>query len=121
MTIIPYDVNSQIDSFKEGPLKLLVTCFAEKSKVKVYVRNAKGLRGSCTGTIFAFDKQMNLILKNVNEEYIETEVHFKKQTLPDGTRKKRKRKTFVEVKKQRFISQLFIKGDSIVSICRLEK
>ena len=52
-----------------GPLSLLKRAYDSKSRVRVLTRHARGVRGSAVGTLCGFDVFMNLILKDVVEEY----------------------------------------------------
>ena len=52
-----------------GPLTLLKRAYDSKSKIKVLTRHARGVRGSAVGTLCGFDVFMNLILRDVVEEY----------------------------------------------------
>ncbi|KAH7294044.1 hypothetical protein KP509_28G054000 [Ceratopteris richardii] len=54
---------------KEGPIGLLAECYQKKSKVKVWTRHTHGVRGTLTGFIIAFDKHLNLVLRDIDEEY----------------------------------------------------
>ena len=54
---------------EKGPLALLKRAYDSKAKVKVLTRHARGVRGSAVGTLAGFDVFMNLILKDVVEEY----------------------------------------------------
>jgi small nuclear ribonucleoprotein (snRNP)-like protein len=52
-----------------GPLALLKRAYDSKSQVMVVTRHARGVRGAAVGTLAGFDVFMNLILKDVVEEY----------------------------------------------------
>eukprot|EP00808_Paulinella_micropora_P012209 g71027.t1 len=45
---------------KEGPLALLKALFNKNCRVQVGIRKQKGMRGSCTGYLLAFDKHFNM-------------------------------------------------------------
>ncbi|KAK9808638.1 hypothetical protein WJX72_000999 [[Myrmecia] bisecta] len=54
---------------KDGPLLLLKACYQQKRTIRVVTRHARGIRGTATGTLRAFDKFMNLVLQDVEEVY----------------------------------------------------
>jgi hypothetical protein len=45
----------------EGPLSVLRRCYSERRQVQIYTRHRRGLRGSATGFLKAFDKYMNMV------------------------------------------------------------
>lgn len=53
----------------EGPFSVLHACRASQSRVRVMTRHGKGVRGVCTGVVVAFDKHLNLLLRDVEEDY----------------------------------------------------
>eukprot|EP00761_Pharyngomonas_kirbyi_P005799 gb/GECH01005805.1/.p1 GENE.gb/GECH01005805.1/~~gb/GECH01005805.1/.p1 ORF type:complete len:198 (+),score=40.51 gb/GECH01005805.1/:1-594(+) len=57
------------NSFQKGPISLIRECYIDQSRIKVVIRRKHGIRGTCEGIIVAFDKHMNLILKDVKEIY----------------------------------------------------
>ncbi|KAI7838610.1 hypothetical protein COHA_007617 [Chlorella ohadii] len=54
---------------REGPMLLLTRCYQERARVRVVTRHARGVRGTSEGTLVAFDKYMNLVLRDVEEQY----------------------------------------------------
>ncbi|XP_015126944.1 U7 snRNA-associated Sm-like protein LSm11 [Diachasma alloeum] len=50
-----------------GPLQVLYHCMQSKTKVKVYTRGAKGIRGHVEAYVAAFDKHWNLALEDCLE------------------------------------------------------
>ncbi|XP_011311626.1 U7 snRNA-associated Sm-like protein LSm11 [Fopius arisanus] len=50
-----------------GPLRVLYNCMQTKTKVKVYTRGARGIRGHVEAYIAAFDKHWNLALEDCLE------------------------------------------------------
>jgi small nuclear ribonucleoprotein (snRNP)-like protein len=62
-------MQSVFDAVKPGPLGLLKKWHSSESKVKVVTRHCSGVRGTAVGTIAAYDRFMNLVLKDVSETY----------------------------------------------------
>ncbi|XP_065199777.1 U7 snRNA-associated Sm-like protein LSm11 [Planococcus citri] len=63
------NVLTRMERTVKGPLTFLKKCMDEKLRVKVYTRGAVQVRGFCVGFIVAFDKHMNLVLKDVFETW----------------------------------------------------
>eukprot|EP00536_Pseudo-nitzschia_multiseries_P015975 jgi/Psemu1/263305/estExt_Genewise1Plus.C_9900007 len=59
-------IASHLDS---GPHSLLFRLRRDRKRIKVVVRYVNMLRGTVTGNLVAFDKHMNLILRDVEEVY----------------------------------------------------
>ena len=81
-----------------GPMSMLTACTEENCLVIINCRNNRKL----LGRIKAFDRHMNLILENVHEYWTES-------------------KNGHTENKERFISKLFLRGDSVVIILRAPK
>lgn len=54
---------------EEGPLSILHTWTGAQQRVCVVTRHAVGVRGRATGTLRGFDRFMNLLLLDVEEDY----------------------------------------------------
>jgi len=52
-----------------GPYSVLRNCYTKKCRVRVWIRRFKGIRGICVGFLIVFDKHINLVLRDVFEEY----------------------------------------------------
>ena len=52
-----------------GPMAAFARCALERVKVKVLLRGAVSMRGSCTGFLVAFDKHWNVALVDVDEVF----------------------------------------------------
>lgn len=44
-----------------GPLSVLYKCLSAQCRIKVWIRRAAGVRGSCVGFLRAFDKHYNMV------------------------------------------------------------
>lgn len=111
------------ESYQAGPFQLLFTALKQRTRLRVMIRRHKGLRGTCTGFLIAFDKHMNLVrsrsrmrtqslslthrcragykqvMKDIDEQWT---------TLDDPP-----------VVRQRHCPQLFIRGDNVCSFAAL--
>jgi len=54
----------------EGPLGVLSKAMHEKKRLKIWTRNATGIRGYCIGVVEAFDKHWNIGLRDVDEKFV---------------------------------------------------
>jgi small nuclear ribonucleoprotein D2 len=88
------------ESFKNGPLSVLLESVKDQSQVLISVRNNKKL----LARVKAFDRHFNMVLENVREIWTET---------PNGTSK--------PVNKSRVIAKMFLRGDSVILVVRNPK
>ncbi|KDD76106.1 hypothetical protein H632_c353p1 [Helicosporidium sp. ATCC 50920] len=100
------------DGVGPGPMSLL-KCAADGQKAVVVVtRHRRGIRGASTGLLLAYDKYMNLVLRDVVEEYTVREaVQRPRASNPEQTRS-----GFKLVKKKRSLKQVFVTGMSVVHV-----
>lgn len=82
----------------QGPLSVLQQSVRNSSQVLISLRNNKKL----LARVKAFDRHCNMVLENVKEMWTET---------PKGKGKK-------PVNKDRFISKMFLRGDSVILVLR---
>eukprot|EP01112_Ceratiomyxa_fruticulosa_P012743 TRINITY_DN3549_c0_g1_i1.p1 TRINITY_DN3549_c0_g1~~TRINITY_DN3549_c0_g1_i1.p1 ORF type:complete len:119 (-),score=24.34 TRINITY_DN3549_c0_g1_i1:99-455(-) len=90
------------DEYSQGPLSVLTASVKNHTQVLINVRNNKKL----LGRVKAFDRHCNMILENVKEMWTET---------PKTGKGKKKAKP---VNKDRFISKMFLRGDSVILVLR---
>ncbi|KAK1863767.1 hypothetical protein I4F81_006321 [Pyropia yezoensis] len=89
------------DDFSTGPLSLLRAAVMDGSQVLINVRNNKKL----LGRVKAFDRHCNMVLEDVKEMWVE---------YPKGASSR-------SVSRDRVISKLFLRGDSVVLVVRNPK
>ncbi|PWN22723.1 putative small nuclear ribonucleo protein chain D2 [Microstroma glucosiphilum] len=82
----------------QGPLSVLQQSVRNHSQVLISLRNNRKL----LGRVKAFDRHSNMVLENVKEMWTE---------YPKSKSKK-------PVNKDRFISKMFLRGDSVVLVLR---
>lgn len=87
--------------FANGPMSVLQAAVKNRSQVLINLRN----NHKVLARVKAFDRHCNMVLENVKEMWTETPRNSKgKKTKP--------------VNKDRFISKLFLRGDSVVLVLR---
>lgn len=116
----------------EGPLGLLKTYMDTRTRVKIYTRKEKGVRGYITGVVEAFDKHFNIALSDCYEKWRRRKYKYSPNVqaygtpedmnyrikrlgikIPEITVKSLNRK-YVEC--TRNVSQLMIRGEQVVLI-----
>ncbi|KAG6033127.1 mRNA splicing protein [Claviceps citrina] len=85
--------------FTSGPLSILQTAVKSHTQVLISIRNNRKL----LARVKAFDRHCNMILENVKEMWTET------PRLADGKKGR-------PVNKDRFISKMFLRGDSVILV-----
>merc|ERR1719240_2146040 len=90
------------EEFDSGPLYLLTQSVKENTQVLINCRNNKKL----LGRVKAFDRHCNMVLENVKEMWTET---------PKTGKGKKKAQP---INKDRFISKMFLRGDSVIVVLR---
>ncbi len=143
----PFDtIASHLDS---GPHSLLLRLKEQRKRIKVVIRYVNMVRGTLSGTLIAFDKHMNMILKDVEEVYsprIANEDHSKSNLELELERLRRVKSSNEEWKyrdesssifvesgeditsqpgtwnvRRRLMKQLLVRGDMVVSIYEATK
>ncbi|KAM0064593.1 putative small nuclear ribonucleoprotein Sm D2 [Helianthus debilis subsp. tardiflorus] len=105
---IPLDIfqtKNEEEEFNTGPLSVLMMSVKNNTQVLINCRNNKKL----LGRVRAFDRHCNMVLENVREMWTEVPKtgKGKKKALP--------------VNKDRFISKMFLRGDSVIIVLRNPK
>lgn len=100
LLIILLQLKEEQDQFENGPLALLTQSVKNQTQVLINVRNNKKL----LARIKAFDRHCNMVLENVREIWTE---------IPKGSKGKVK-----PVTRERFISKMFLRGDSVILVLR---
>ncbi|KAJ3245469.1 Small nuclear ribonucleoprotein Sm D2 [Chytriomyces hyalinus] len=90
------------EEFNNGPLSVLTQSVKNNTQILVSCRNNRKL----LARVKAFDRHCNMVLENVKEMWTET---------PKAGKGKKKAKP---VNKDRFISKLFLRGDSVILVLR---
>jgi small nuclear ribonucleoprotein D2 len=90
------------EEFNTGPLSVLTQSVKNNTQVLINCRNNKKL----LGRVKAFDRHCNMVLENVKEMWTE---------VPRTGKGKKKVKP---VNKDRFISKMFLRGDSVILVLR---
>ncbi|CAH1982719.1 unnamed protein product [Acanthoscelides obtectus] len=112
-----------------GPLAFLKKCREERTRIKVYTRDERSVRGFCMAYLLAFDKHWNLLLEEVEEHW--TRKRLKKVPALDTVELSKKPKTKIrppdirvaqhETDKKlencsREVCQLMMRGEHVVFI-----
>merc|ERR1712134_210857 len=90
------------EEFNTGPLSVLTESVRANSQVLINCRNNKKL----LGRVKAFDRHCNMVLENVKEMWTE---------LPKTGKGAKKAKP---VNRDRYISKMFLRGDSVILVLR---
>merc|ERR1712018_904795 len=90
------------EEFQTGPLRVLTDSVKNNTQVLINCRNNKKL----LGRVKAFDRHCNMVLEGVKEMWTE---------LPKTGKGKKKSKP---VNKDRYISKMFLRGDSVILVLR---
>ena len=102
---LPQAENREEHEFTTGPLSVLTQSVKTNSQVLINCRNNRKL----LGRVKAFDRHCNMVLENVKEIWTEVPKTGK------GAKKA------APVNKDRFISKMFLRGDSVILVLRNPK
>lgn len=89
------------EEFNTGPLSVLTQSVKNNTQVLINCRNNRKL----LGRVKAFDRHCNMVLENVKEMWTET---------PKSSKGKKAK----PVNKDRFISKMFLRGDSVILVLK---
>ncbi|CAL6381930.1 unnamed protein product [Bathycoccus prasinos] len=101
-----------------GPLSLLYRALHEKKRVKIVTRNERGVRGCMECNISAFDKYFNFVAHDIEERYSVRVRKEKEYVNGKGETKTRRRKVIEQ--RERKVSQMFLRGESVVLVALAE-
>lgn len=87
--------------FQTGPMSVLLNAVKNRNQVLINCRNNRKL----LARVKAFDRHSNMVLENVKEIWTETPRN------KDGKKGK-------PVNKDRYISKMFLRGDSVILVLR---
>ena len=65
--------SSSMQDFSEneaGPLSVIATAVSERRRVRIVTRHRRGVRGSMIGLVLLFDEHCNMVMRDVDEEYV---------------------------------------------------
>jgi len=96
------DKKSEEEEFSTGPLSVLTQSVKSNTQVLINCRNNKKL----LGRVKAFDRHCNMVLENVKEMWTE---------VPKTGKGKKKAQA---INRDRFISKMFLRGDSVIVVLR---
>ncbi|DBA00857.1 TPA: hypothetical protein N0F65_008500 [Lagenidium giganteum] len=96
-------VQEDEEEFQKGPLSVLMQSVKNNSQVLINVRNNHKL----LARVKAFDRHCNMVLENVKEMWTE---------IPKSGKGKKGAKP---VNKDRFVSKMFLRGDSVILLMEL--
>lgn len=63
------NTSTSYSSSGAGPLNVIATAVHEKRRVRIVTRHRRGVRGSMIGLVLLFDDHLNMVLRDVDEEY----------------------------------------------------
>uniref|UniRef100_M4CH29 snRNP core protein D2 n=1 Tax=Brassica campestris TaxID=3711 RepID=M4CH29_BRACM len=100
-----HEGKTEEEEFNTGPLSVLMMSVKNNTQVLINCRNNRKLLGH----VRAFDRHCNMVLENVREMWTEVPKtgKGKKKALP--------------VNRDRFISKMFLRGDSVIIVLRNPK
>jgi len=100
-----FEMSKDLDEQKEfetGPMSVLMQSVKQNTQVLINCRNNHKL----LARVKAFDRHLNMVLENVKEMWTET---------PKAGKGAAKSKP---VNKDRYISKMFLRGDSVILVLR---
>ena len=122
------------NQFTVGPLSLLNSIQHQKQRVRVLLRYVDCIRGTVTGYLLAFDKHMNMILRDADEVYTsrvtsildgldltkaELEIRRRCECIPESDGNGQERGSYIKLG-QRHLHQVLLRGDNVVMVWRAD-
>lgn len=114
---------------QEGPMSVLDKAFTGRYRIRVVTRYVNSIRGTLTGHLIAFDKHMNLILKDVDEHYSPRRgslfgdntddrscEEFELQRRIESCRRSQNNTSIPWTIRQRHMKQIMVRGDIVVAV-----
>jgi Small nuclear ribonucleoprotein (snRNP) homolog len=123
---------------QSGPLSLLHSIHVKRQRVRVTIRYVDCMRGILTGYLIAFDKHMNMLLRDVDEVYTsritkvlegedmtKSELELERRKCIEYAMVKEKTSSCFAVNRRvkvgkRHLPQILVRGDNVVSIWRAD-
>lgn len=112
-----------------GPLGMLYGCMERRIKIRVYTRNARGIRGHVEAYVAAFDKHWNLALEDCFEVWSRkvkrkapalgadaVKVEAAESGVPKTTVRRKERKTETL---ERHVPQMLLRGEQVAIIVKI--
>ena len=93
------------EEFENGPMSVLTEAVKNNTQVLIFTRNNKKM----LARVKAFDRHCNMVLTDVNELWTE---------VPKSGKGQKKKKA---INKDRFISKLFLRGDTVILVLKNPK
>ena len=103
------------EEFRTGPLSLLTDAVKNNTQVLVACRNNRKL----LARVKAFDRHCNMVLEDVTELWQETPKSSKAKAAAAAG--EGKASTSKPVNKDRYISKMFLRGDSVILVLKNPK
>ena len=109
----------------KGPYVVLYNAFVHRRRVRVLVRYVRAIRGTLTGYLVAFDKHMNMILRDVDEVFSRPLPSATTADLSNTEREIQRRQqqlqhTQTNRVSQRHMKQMLVRGDNVVLVYMAE-
>lgn len=105
------------EEFRTGPLSLLTDAVKNNTQVLIACRNNRKL----LARVKAFDRHCNMVLEDVTELWQETPKSNKAKAAAAAASGDTKPLVAKPVNKERYISKMFLRGDSVILVLKNPK